>query len=289
MLNIFNKEKVDNILKELMQNIKIEDLNDSLSKDISEGNVKTKINNINKYFINKINQKYLPNVTKEAISEGLGNIAVLYNGNPNITLKLIILALRTNNKLTLITDNYKNANLKLNKILKNIQEKNNYNNEIIEIKNISQNKFLIEQKNYKKALFIGTKNEYIGMLRHLQIECTFYEYGCINVFLDKNISKEKKEILLNMDDYAFENDIEINYINISKFNENKEDYIRTIRDLNNFGERQNIAIFTEEIKKTYYFFNIIHAKNVYINKNPFNYDLLEFDEKEFIFNKKIIK
>ena len=75
-------------------------------------------------FINldKLNVKYTPNI----IVDGYGNIAVSYNGDPYITLRLLLMSLRTHNNIVFFSKKYYAVNTKIVETLNMICEKKGY-------------------------------------------------------------------------------------------------------------------------------------------------------------------
>ena len=279
---LFNKEKVSKILDDFIGILKNETptLEQTLAKDAINGDIKIKAKEISSFLKNE-NLPFIIDFSKTSIKDGIGLICTMYNGNPFITLKLIFLALRTHNQIYLLTNNYLETNKFLISTLDNILEKNKYARKILDIISISENEFFKYQKNFDSLLFIGTKNEYISILPHIKIPIIFQSYGLVEVFVDSKLSKNLKNILLSMDHFAFDNDISLNYIDIDKNTKN------LISDLNYFGKDQIIAIFTSNTNTAYFLLNNLKCKKIFINSNPFEKDLLVFDEAQFIFEKEV--
>ncbi len=229
----------------------------------------------------------LPKFSKEEIIDGLGNIAVKYNGDINITYKLIVLALRTHNQLYLIADDNTDKIKSIIDYTNNLLKQFDYSSNIVELLPIDTNTFFSMQKNFDCLLFIGSKKEYLSKLPHLQIKSIFIEYGEITVCLDKNLKDEYKKTLLKMDEFAFENDFQINYIDISDLESNKEYIDNCIKSINAFGNNQIVAIFTNTQATSYYFINSIHSSKIYLNSNPFSNSLIDFEESEFVYRKQL--
>ena len=239
--------------------------------------------------LNKLNansKQLLPCYNKAMIVDGIGKIAVIYNGDIEITQKLISLALRTHNQLYLITNNNLDENKKIIDNLNIITKEFDYGSNIIEIMNITHNAFFSIQRNFDCVLVISTKTEYSSITSHLLIDSIFYQYGEYNIFVDDNLTNEQKESLKQIDDIAFENDYTINYINISNFEEQKEELDRSIKSINTHGKNQSISIFTTQQEHSYYFINSLNARNICINSKPF-IELI-FEENDFICKKNIL-
>lgn len=81
------------------------------------------VNIIDEYLnLEKINVKYSPN----SIIDGYGNIAVSYNGDPYLTLRLLLMSLRTHNNIVFFSKKYYALNTKLVETLNMIIEKKGY-------------------------------------------------------------------------------------------------------------------------------------------------------------------
>ena len=128
-----------------------------------------------------------------------------------------------------------------------------------------------------------------------------------------------------MDEYAFKNDITINYYPISfeqknsdfsqmeiqdrpltdknniklKVNESKlstdddnklamDELNKIIREINTYGTNQIVSIFSNNTSRIYYCINQLHSNKIFVNINPFEFEQLSFEETEFVRKKYII-
>lgn len=279
---LFNKEKVSNIIKEFLLDLKnnIYNIEQNLSKDAINGNIKLQANTIVSA-IQYNNDKFLIEFSKSKIVDGIGNIAVIYNGNPFITLKLILLGLRTHNQMYLVSNNYSNTNNFLISLLEKHLENNQYEKRIFKILDLTQSEFFKYQENFDILLFISNKDEYVSITPHIRIPIIFKNYGSIYIFVDSNLDKNLKDCLLDIDHFAFDNDININYIELSQKSN------KLLEQLNYYGLNQTIAIFTNHIQNIYSILNDLKCNKIFINSNPFAQDLLQFNENNFVFTKEI--
>ena len=101
------------------------------------------------------------------------------------------------------------------------------------------------------------------------------------IFVDNNLDKNLKDCLLDIDHFAFDNDININYIELSQKSN------KLLEQLNYYGLNQTIAIFTNHIQNIYSILNDLKCNKIFINSNPFAQDLLQFNENNFVFTKEI--
>ena len=279
---LFNKEKVNSILEKFIDSLKeqVPAIEQVLAKDIINGDIKIKAKELSSFF-KKDNSPLLINFSKTSIKDGLGSICAKYNGNPFITIKLIILAIRTHNQIYLLTNNYMNTNEFLVSILDKLLVENGYCKKILKVISLSDFEFFKYQKEFDALVLVGSKNEYLSLLPQIKIPLIFQNYGSLYICVDSNLNTKLKDILLDIDHFAFENDIELNYIDI----ENNIDILT--QNLNYFGRDQVIAIFTTNTNTAYNFLNNLKCRKIFINSNPFKEDLLEFKEENFIFEKEI--
>lgn len=279
---LFNKEKVNSILEKFIDSLKeqVPAIEQVLAKDIINGDIKIKAKELSS-FLKKDNSPLLINFSKTSIKDGLGSICAKYNGNPFITIKLIILAIRTHNQIYLLTNNYMNTNEFLVSILDKLLVETGYCKKILKVISLSDFEFFKYQKEFDALVLVGSKNEYLSLLPQIKIPLIFQNYGSLYICVDSNLNTKLKDILLDIDHFAFENDIELNYIDI----ENNIDILT--QNLNYFGRDQVIAIFTTNTNTAYNFLNNLKCRKIFINSNPFKEHLLEFKEENFIFEKEI--
>ena len=252
-----------------------------------ENKVKRIIKQFNEQWkVNGNTTSFLPKFDKKEIVDGIGKIAVLYNGDIELTKKLAILAVRTHNRITLITDNYPEENKTVVDSLNRLSQVLEYGEDILELKQITRLAFLDVQNEYDCVLVIGVKKDYLSLLSHLRIKSIFYQYGEYNIFVDNNLTDAQRNTLKEFDEYAYEHSLIMHYINISKTFTLKKEIDEIIHEINMFGENQIISIFTTVQDHSYYFLSELNCKKIVINSKPF--DSFEFDENDFVFKKNIV-
>ena len=74
-------------------------------------------------------------------------------------------------------------------------------------------------------------------------------------------------------------------LEIESVKDEEQDYLDNMS--NNFVFH-SVVVYTKRIEKCTYFFKNIKAKNVYINKSPFENIDIDFSEFEFLYQKKIV-
>ena len=72
--------------------------------------------------MDKLNVKYTPNT----IVDGYGNLAVSYNGDPYITLRLLLMSFRTHNNIVFFSKKYYAINTKIVETLNMVAKKKGY-------------------------------------------------------------------------------------------------------------------------------------------------------------------
>lgn len=235
-------------------------------------------------------ENFLPSFSKNMIIDGIGTVAVMYNGEPEITKKLVILALRTHNSFVLIPKINDDENSKIVGWINETCKKNNLTNFDISLDPMTHNTFFGMQKSFNMLLVIGAKKDYTSLLPHLSINSIFYQYGEYNIFIDKGLSLKQKAVLKKIDEIAFENDFIINYIDIPDFetknNKQIEDFNNIIKNINYNGKSQTVCIFTPTKERSYYIINSLVCSQICINN--FSFETLEFDENDFVCKKEII-
>ena len=223
------------------------------------------------------NNKFSVKFTPENIVDGYGNIVVAYNGNPYITLKLALMALRTHNNIIFFSQKYYAVNSIIIQTLNNVCKKLKYTDEIgliefSEIDKIVPNQFLFDL-----MIYIGDKREFQKIKRKISLPVIFDGYNYVDVFVE---SKDFKEVLLDIDKFANQNDIIINYFDNTSHEE-------TFSFINKYEISDCFVLLSKNTETIYKFMSHIKVKKFYINQNPFENYEFEFDEKDLVYNKKI--
>ena len=217
--------------------------------------------------------------TSGNIIDGYGNIAVVYNGDPYVTLKLAIKALKTHNNIVFFAKKYLAINTKIIETINILAQKMKYAKRILSIEyNISEGTIFYNQNFFNMLLFVGEKREYQNFKKKLGIPSIYSGYGYVDVFID---SKKFKNDILDMDEYANENYVHINYYYES-------DYSSVSKFLNKYELTETFALFSEDSETIYKYINGIKAKNIFINTSPFKNYEFDITEKDLIYEKNII-
>lgn len=216
--------------------------------------------------------------TSSKIIDGYGNIAVMYNGDPYVTLRLAIKALKTHNNIVFFAKKYLAINTKIIETINILAQKMKYAKRILSIEyNISEGTIFYNQNFFNMLLFVGEKREYQNFKKKLGIPSIYSGYGYVDVFID---SKKFKNEILDMDEYANENYVHINYYYES-------DYSSVSKFLNKYELTETFILFSEDSDIIYKYINGIKAKNIFINKSPFENYKFDITEKDLVYEKNI--
>ena len=277
----FKVAKIEKILEKF--SILIEknknSLDNAIKKDAKTNNQKIEFDRIINIVKNyKKDMPILPFFTSKTIKDGFGNIAVMYNGDPYVTLKMLISALRTHNNVVFFTNNFKTLNDLLIESINIVTKELNYTERIAVLQtNFSKNDIIKKQNCFNLLVYIGSKRDFQAVNKQLNIPSVFRGYGFIDIFIE---DKSFKDTLLDIDDFAYENNIKVNYFHDT-------DILQTIDYINKYNLNDCFAVFTKNSDLAYKFINSIKAKNIFINTNPFiNYEF-DLNENQLVYTKNI--
>lgn len=228
-------------------------------------------------FINleKFNVKYTPNT----IVDGYGNLAVSYNGDPYITLRLLLMAFRTHNNIVFFSKKYYAINTKIVETLNMICEKKRYCSKLAMVEfDVIDGIIANSQTFFNRMIFIGDKRDYIQMKKKFVIPTIYAGFGNIDIFI---ASKDFKDLLLDINQYSRENNIKINYYDDTQVED-------TLTFINRFELTDCFVLLSKDTEMIYKFISEVKAKNIYVNKNPFIDYKLTITEKDLTYTKNII-
>ena len=277
----FKASKVEKILEKfsiLIEKNKIS-FDNAIKKDSKSNNQKIEFDRIINIVKNyKKDMPILPSFSAKTIKDGFGNIAVMYNGDPYVTLKMLISSLRTHNNVIFFTNNFKTLNDLLIESINIVTRELNYTERIAVLQNnFSKNDIIKKQNAFNLLVYIGSKRDFQAVNKQLNIPSVFRGYGFIDVFIE---DKSFKETLLDIDDFAYENNIKVNYFH-------NTDIDQTIDYINKYNLNDCFAVFTRNSELAYKFINSIKSKNIFINTNPFiNYEF-DLNENQLVYTKNI--
>ena len=224
-------------------------------------------------------QKYLPVFSKEKVVDGLGKIALVCNQNPYLIFNFVLSCIYTNNKVEVVLGN---KMLATNKIILEVLKKVLDEQKVefgtvsyIELSN--QDDIISKQDNYDLIYYFGNKNSYINFVKRLHIDSRFEECGIINLYSD---SKDFKETLVEIDKWAYLNEIKINF-----YNKDIEEAIKEINKYNSLGKMT--IIISKDFDKITKFIREVKTENIYVNTNPVSKYKYETDLNNLVYTKNI--
>ncbi len=269
-----------NVLKQFIANVKKskKQLQEVLDKDNKKWGYIYSIEKLFEVLEKDISNEKISN--KEELVVSIGNIFVISNGDPYITIDLIKKALISNSAIVFV-NGYEmyNINETIINIAKDILKQYNLAKEIIHIIDLPNYKDLADYTNYIDCVIaVKDYDIYTYFSNETSCKVIYSDYGNLNIYTD-------------CEDF----DDDINYvINDAKL-ENKDAYIYKIDSIKDFFKYETnnfvfntVAIYTKNADECVEFFKKIKSRNVYINLNPLKYTDIDVDVNEFIYTKKVI-
>lgn len=258
----FKKEKVIDLINKIEAGIKNkkEALEKAFLIDYKNWEIKLELDMFFKILASVKASEYLPKFSKENIVDGIGNILFVGNNSPYLVFSFIINSIYTNNKVCVALENkMKASNIAIIELIKKVLEENKYDSSCLSYIEIEQKENILKyQDDFELIYYMGNKEDYINFAKRIHVQSIFENFGEMYVYID---SKEFKEMFLEIDKFAYLNDIKVEYYNT--------DFENTIESINKNNNVNKIsAIFTKNTDKAYEFIKNIKSENVYINMNP---------------------
>lgn len=278
----FKQEKVIELLNKIQKDLK--DKNKILKKafelDYKEWEIRIESEKLIKIVENIKSQEYLPKFSKQEIVDGIGKIALINSSNPYMIFNFILSCIYTNNRVTIILEEKMLASNKvLIELVKKSLEDLKYDSSIIEYKEVTnKEEFISYQNDFDLLYYLGNKEEYLSFIKRIHIDSKFENFGELYIYVD---NKDFKEQIINIDKFAYINEIKVHY-----YNTDFENSVELINKGNNITKTS--IIFTKNIEKAYEFVKKIKAERVYINQEPDEEFIYNINMKNLIFNKKIV-
>ena len=197
-------------------------------------------------------------------------ITVIYNGNPYITLKLLLKGILSNNNLVLISENIMNN---LNKQIIDIMNKivSNLNLQLFikwypdgDISNVSK---LEELTN--KIVFLGDKRTYRKLKNQVEIPIIYNGYGSIVIYTDDEDFFEEQ--IYEIKDYAISNNISVVIYN----DEISED----LEYINKDGINHICIILSNDNDKVEMFKKMVKSNYILVNDTKIKDCILELPKE----------
>lgn len=281
----FNKSKFDlqtvkNIFSDLEQVIKenVLTLHRSIEEDNNTYHEKTEFSKIYEIIERVKSEEWiLTKSTKTMYYQGIGNIGMCYNGNPDIFLYMALKSIKTNNNIIFFENEETHVtNLLLQKFIEKVCRQNNYD---ICIKNIQYKEVseFVNAKKFDMFIFMNEQQKYLDFCARNQapIKIICSNYGTMDLFL----AEEKLEKrLFEVDEFASKNNIDMEIYR----NDTVENIVKKI----NLRKNNYCAvIFTTNMNDAYYFLENVDAQKVFINSNPGKDYNIFIDDKELTYVK----
>lgn len=272
------KEIIDNIDFEIRKNVGVlfSSIDDD-NKNFYESEMYSKIISI----LNQLNKEgyIMERNTRDVVYDGLGNIGVFYNGQPEIFLYMTLKALKTHNNITFFEEDEIHRTTKiLLDIINRICKKNEYDISI-NIKRFEELSEIYEYKdNIDKYIFINKYENYIDFTNKIRNkEIIYSSYGTMTLYLD---DKNLRDTLMEIDEFVFKNNINQDLVK-------GDNIIEIVEKINSNIDNFCTVIFTKDSKKACYFIENIKSKNIFVNKNPDKDYVFSIDDNELTMRKKI--
>lgn len=184
------------------------------------------------------------------------NILVRYNGNPYVTLNLILLSLRNNfNILFLPTKKFS-----LNDIF--IKIFNDMCQNISLSINVSDSKIFESQERFDEIIYIGNVYNYNRFKENINIPILYNGFGTLEIYVDNEDDFPSE--LYELNKYIYENNIDIHYFHST-------DLKKSVLFENTYKNRYCFIIYSKDLEKANKIKSLINAKFIYINPKKIDY------------------
>lgn len=241
--NKFNK-----ILKEIksafLLNKKI--LKDIINKELENGCIIDFDDCLN--YIETITQDILEGKVKEEKDK---KIAIVYNGNPEVTIKSIIISIYFNNKLSLYPESYNIFVAGIVELINQVLKDFDLKEKIMIIEENQEEDLIYKQNEYSKIKYIGDYFECKNIEYYINREIEYNSFGFLKVYINRSKYKEEYKELMK---YTYKRNISVEYFDdIEEILEsvNKKDTVLI------YEEKENLEIIIKKIK----------TKNIYTKEN----------------------
>ena len=278
----YNIKLVNEIFDKIENQIKtsVGPLHMAVSEDNKEFSETQEYSNL----INTINRAkeedwIMKNNSKTLMYDGLGSIAAVTDDRSDVSLYLILKALKTHNNLVLfVNDKVHEVTKKLIEIVNKICKEDSYNT-YIDYYEYKDFKEIYDYSDYFETIvFVSNIDKYFEYTDKVKDKNIIYSsYGTMSLYLD---DKNLKDELLSMDEYVFNNNIDLDLIKEVSVEEAVD---RINKNIDNYAA----VIFTKDTKRAYYFIENVKAKQVFVNRNPDKEYIFEVADRDFIYKKNI--
>lgn len=274
----FSIQNIKSILKEISEELQsnIANLVEALNKDYNNLGFKISLDNLTNIVSEICDEEILDmgKINGKEIKDGFGNIGLVYNGNPEITLRTILMALKTHNNIILFPKDTFELNKEIIKIITSVLKNRNYYNGIVYLDGKYRN--VVEYENFlDKILFVGDKFEYIKLRKQLEIPIEYNGYGYISLIADTD-----NNLIESIKMYCLDN-----YINLDYYDCDIEEAIQSI---NKLKINQTVTIFSNNQENIIRIVLKLKSDDIYINRNPLANYKFRLNQEAFI-TRKVLK
>lgn len=224
----------------------------------------------------KTEEWILKEASKKYVVNPIGNIGVVYDGNPYVFFYLCLKAIKTNNNVFFFETREAH---KVAKYLIELVQKLTKSNEckicinvIHKLKDISN-----FDKSLSKVICVGEHKTYSELKKYIDTQIIYSAYGTMSLYMD---DKTLKSSLLEIDDYVFQNNISLDLYTGESIEE-------VVNSINNSEEDFCSVIYTKDVSKATFFINNVNSNMVFVNKKPFDEYKFKIDDNSLVKTKKI--
>ena len=216
--------------------------------------------------IEKLKEKKLTNNQKS------NNILISYYGDSYITLELCIEAIRTNNKLILLIEDYMlGVNKIILNIIENILKDYKIKNKIFLFNLLDKEENINNNVLIEEIICVGKRNT-IEVYKKAKLNNLFYyPFNNIDIYCDTDELEDLQKMIY---EYGIRNNIDVTIY------DEFEDINTTVDYINSAGSGFATVLLTKSKENEKIFKEKIKSKYVFINENPF--DKYEFDIESYL-------
>lgn len=256
--SVYNKF-VQKLLNEIKENNKI--LEKAITTELQDSGHKVDLEYIKAIFENKENVLKINELENK-------KIAVSYNGDIEITVQMILFALKNNLEIHLFAENSKIINTCfITLILESLKDSKIENKYIYYKDEYDENYLRKKQNEYEYIIYIGEPFEYEKFKYFIKKQVFYYNYKAYKIYIDQSkFNEEYKEIMK----FTYMQNI---YIDVY---DNKENFIEDVNEID------KVIIYTANEKEKEEFNNILKTKEIIYNEFP-------YDEYRFKINDLMVK
>ena len=209
---------------------------------------------------------------------GIGNIVAITTGDPYLHLELIIKSILANCKLMVIANpTMINFNLYITNVIRDVLESEKLDKNLISFIDIFDYKSkIVENKNAIDCIIVNQNYEdYDFFIKKVFAKVIYLDYGNINIYTDSAEYEESIEKIVTDTDSI---DMDVYDYKIDEF----------LKKENNNFIFNTAVIYSKDIKKCMQLYEMIKARNIFINTFDINKIDIGLDINDLLFEKNIV-